>query len=138
MLFFRAKKYASGLAGVESFSITNLNQGDFLWHRNELAKINSIDNEKFINYFSHPINTETLVNKVASILHIKKQFSCFFVFEGRCVIFVKGNDFILFLISIFKLNTTHDLALMFELPDRIICISDDENGLYIYYAKKNN
>lgn len=43
LLLLRAKKFADNLEGVESFSISLLENDIFSWHRDKLKKANAID-----------------------------------------------------------------------------------------------
>ncbi|WP_318390466.1 hypothetical protein [Enterobacter sp.] len=136
LLLLRAKKFADNLEGLESFSISLLGNDIFAWHRDKLKKSYAIDDRNERICFEQPVGTDQLIGAVISLLSIDKQFSCWIFYEGRCAIFVRGDDFHVFLVSMFKLNKTYDLSLIFESPDRVISISDNEYDVDIYYEIK--
>lgn len=136
LLLLRAKKFADKLEGLESFSISLLGKDVFLWHRDELKAANSIDNKDERVCFKQPVAEDKIISAVISLLKIDKQFFCWLVYEGRCGIFVRGSDFHLFLASIFRLNHTYDVSLIFKSPDRVIAISDNEYDVDIYHKLK--
>lgn len=136
LLLLKARKFADNLKGTDSVSIALLDKDAFLWHRDELKMANAIDNKNERVCFKQPVAEDKLIDTVISLLNIGEHFLCWLVYEGRCGIFVRGNDFHLFLSSIFRLNNTHDVSLIFESPDRIISISDNEHDVDIYHKLK--
>ena len=72
---------------------------------------------------------------MTSLLKIEKT-SCRLVFEGKSVISACVNDFYSFITSVFILNKTYDISLLFQSPDRVISISDNEYDVDFYYVKK--
>jgi len=136
ILMLRAKKFADNLEGLESFSISLLGDDVFSWHRDKLKKANAIDDRNGNVFFEQPVRVDELISAVISLLNIDAQFSCWLLYEGRCGIFARGKDFHVFLVSIFKLNNTYDLSLVFESPDRVISISDNEYDVDIIYEIK--
>lgn len=136
LLLLRARKFADNLEGLESFSISLLEKDAFLWHRDELKMANAIDNKNERVCFKQPVAEDKLIEAVISLLNIGEHFICWLVYEGRCGIFIRGNDFHLFLVSIFRLNNTYDVSLIFESPDRVITISDSEYDVDIYHKLK--
>lgn len=136
LLLLKAKKFADNLEGLESFSISLLENDNFSWHRDKLKKANAIDDRNDNVFFEQPAGADELISAVTSLLNIDTQFSCWLLYEGRCGIFVRVSDFHIFLVSIFKLNKTYDLSLIFESPDRVITISDNAYNVDIYYEIK--
>ncbi|TBR63340.1 MULTISPECIES: hypothetical protein [unclassified Escherichia] len=136
LILLRAKKFTDNLEGLESFSISLLGNDIFLWHRDELKMANAIDNKNERVLFKQPVAEDKLINAVISLLNIDKIFLCWLVYEDRCGIFIRGNDFKLFLASVFRLNNSYDASLIFESPDRVISISDNEYDVDIFYKLK--
>ncbi|EAA7007515.1 hypothetical protein AVW22_24295, partial [Salmonella enterica] len=102
----------------------------------ELKAANSIDNKDERLCFKQPVEEDKIISAVISLLKIDKQFFCWLVYEDMCGIFVRGSDFHLFLVSIFRLNHTYDVSLIFESPDKVIAINDNEYVVDIYHKLK--
>lgn len=136
LLMLRARKFADKLEGLELFSISLLDNDDFFWHRDKLKIANTIDDKNHRVCLEQPVEIDKLIITITSLLGVDKQFSCLLIYEGRCGVFVRGNDFHSFLVSAFRLNRTFDLSLIFEFPDRVISISDNEYNVDIYYEIK--
>lgn len=136
LLLLRAKKFADNLEGLESFSISLLENDVFSWNRDKLKIASAIDDRNERVRFEQPVEESELISTIISLLGINKNFSCWLVHEGRCGIFVRGNDFRSFLSSIFRINKTYDMSLIFESPDRVISINDNEYDVDIFYKLK--
>lgn len=136
LLLNRAREFSNNINGIDSFSISLLNEDDFFWHREELKRANAINDEVKKIHFEQPVKERNLVETIIDLLHITNEFTCYFFYEGVVSVCVRGNDFYSFLVSMFKLNDTYDLSLIFKSPDRVFIISDDEYSLDIYYKMK--
>jgi len=136
LLLNRAKEFSNNINGIDFFSISLLNEDDFFWHREELKRAHAINDEVERIYFEQPVKERYLVETIADLLHITNGFTCYFFYEGIVSVCVSGNDFYSFLVSMFKLNDTYDLSLMFKCPDRVFIIDDDEYSLGIFHKMK--
>ena len=67
LLLFRARKYADKLNGINHYSISLLNDGDFAWHRQELSKSYSLSFKGEIVY-DHPITADDLIQSIMTLL----------------------------------------------------------------------
>jgi len=132
LLLFRARKYADKPNGINHYSISLLNDGDFAWHRQELSKSYSLSFKGEIVY-DHPITADDLIQSIMTLLGIKNMFSCYFLFDGEACISVDGYDFDKFLMRIFELNGNHDIVLIFTNPDRVLSVGDNEYDIDIHY-----
>lgn len=135
LLLFRAKKFAVNLEGLNSFSIYPLDNDIFLWHREKLKTAYAIDNRNHKISLEQPVKMNEIIRTMTSLLKIEKT-SCCLVFEGKSVISACVNDFYSFITSVFRLNKTYDISLLFQSPDRVISISDNEYDVDFYYVKK--
>lgn len=136
LLLNKARKFSNNINGINSFSISLLNKDDFPWHREELKRARAINSEVEKIHFEQPVKERNLVETIVDLLDITNKFTCYFFYEGVVSVCVHGNDFSSFLISMFKLNDTYDLSLIFKSPDRVFIINDDEYSLDIYYRMK--
>ncbi|PKA30688.1 hypothetical protein CWR41_12580 [Cedecea lapagei] len=138
LLLLRAKKFADNLEGLDFFSIYPLDNDIFLWHREKLKTAYAIDNTNDKISLEQPVKTNEIIRIMASLLKIENKTSCWLVYEGRSVISACVNDFHSFLTSVFRLNKTYDISLLFQSPDRVISISDNEYDVDIYYEKNSS
>lgn len=136
MLLRRASNFAENLKGVESFTVSLLEENNFSWHKKELKIARAIDLIHNGLYFEQPAKENEVIASVLRLMKLDKCFSCCLIFAGLCGVFVRVNDFQSFLQSIFKLSGTYDLSLVFESPDGILNISDDECEVEIYHKLK--
>ncbi len=137
LIIHRAKGFAKSIDGIDSYSISLVNEKGFTWHREELKRVNSIKDEIEGFHFEQPVNVKELVEKTIDILHVDNEGSCCFIYEGVASVCVHVKDFRLFLAGLFKINDTYDICLLFKDPDRVFIISDDEHSLRIYYKKND-
>ncbi|MDR1849999.1 MAG: hypothetical protein LBQ75_08160, partial [Zoogloeaceae bacterium] len=136
LLLLRARKYANSLAsldGVDAVSVSLLKEDDFLWHRQEMRKTYAIDREIEGIVYPLPVNADDLIQQITGLLDLSDQFSCYFFYEGACIITINGNSFRKFLMSFFEMQQTYDLGLIFINPDRILTVDDGEYDLFIYH-----
>lgn len=136
LILHRAKGFAKSIGGIDSYSISLLDDKDFTWHREELKRVNSIKDEIEGFHFEQPVNVKELVEKTIDILHVDNGDACCFIYEGVVSVCVHVNDFRLFLASLFKINDTYGIFLLFKDPDSVFIISDDEHSLRIYYKER--
>ena len=135
LLLFRVNKFAVNLEGLNFFSIYPIENDIFLWHREKLKTAYAIDNRNDKFSLEQPVKMNEIIRIMTSLLKIEKT-SCCLVFEGKSVISTYVNDFHSFLTSVFRLNKTYDISLLFQSPDRVISISDNVYDVDIYYVKK--
>lgn len=138
LLLLRAKKFADNLEGLDFFSIYQLDNDIFSWHREKLKIAYAIDNTNDKISLEQPVKMNEIIRIMASLLKIENKTSCWLVYEGRSVISVCVNDFHSFVTSVFRLNKTYDISLLFQSPDRVISISDNEYDIDIYYEKNSS
>lgn len=136
LLLNKAREFSNKINGIDSFSISMLHKDDFFWHQGELKKTSAINSEVKKIHFEQPIEEINLVETIIDLLNINNNFICYFFYEGVVTICFHGNDFSSFLVSMFKINDTYDLSLIFKSPDRVFVINDDEYSLDIYYKMK--
>ncbi|WP_312215348.1 hypothetical protein [Pantoea vagans] len=136
ILLRRASSFAENLKGIESFTVSLLEENDFSWHKKELKIARAIDIKHNGLYFRQPAEENEVITSVLRLMKVDKCFSCCLIFEGLCGVFVSVNDLQSFLQSIFRLSGTYDLSLVFESPDGILNISDDEYEVEVYHKLK--
>lgn len=136
LLLLRAKKFADSIEGIDSIFISLLGNDMLLWHRDKLTIANAIDNGNGRICFEQPARMDELIRAVISTLGIEGGFSCWLVYEGRCGMLSCLNNAHSFLTSIFRTNNTYDISLIFESPEKVISISDNEYNVDIYYEIK--
>ncbi|MDQ1211404.1 hypothetical protein [Pantoea anthophila] len=136
ILLRRASSFAENLKGIESFTVSLLEENDFSWHKKELEIARAIDIKNKGLYFQQPVEESKVIASVLRVMKLDRCFSCCLIFEGLCGVFVRVNDLQSFLQSIFKLSGTYDLSLVFESPDGILNISDDEYEVEVYHKLK--
>jgi hypothetical protein len=136
LLYKKAKEYVSQLEGIESFTISYVNDEDFIWYKEQLKlffKIDQIDSEIRLE---HPISKKKLIEIINKILN-NNFFKCIQLFEEKIAIHLNINYLDNFLNSIFKYNQSFDLSLLFLEPERILVINDDEYEIYLHYRINN-
>jgi hypothetical protein len=136
LLYKKAKEYVSQLEGIESFTISYVNDEDYIWYKEQLKlffKIDQIDSEIRLE---HPISKKKLIEIINKILN-NNFFKCIQLFEEKIAIHLNINYLDNFLNSIFKYNQSFDLSLLFLEPERILVINDDEYEIYLHYRINN-
>ncbi|OCG61455.1 hypothetical protein A9G30_10525 [Gilliamella sp. Fer4-1] len=136
LLYKKAEEYVSQLEGIESFTISSVNNEDFIWYKEQLKiffKIDQIDSEIRLE---HPISQKKLIEIINNTLN-NNFFKCIQLFEEKIAIHLNINHLDNFLNSIFKYNQSFDLSLLFLQPERILVINDDEYEIYLHYRINN-
>ncbi|MWP61182.1 hypothetical protein [Gilliamella sp. Pas-s25] len=137
LLYIKAKEYVSQLKGIESFTISYVNDEDFVWYKKQLKlffKIEQIDSRMTLD---HPISKKKLIEIVNKILKNNGFSKCIQLVEEKIAIHLNINNLDDFLNSIFRYNQTFDLSLLFLEPERILVINDDEYEVYLHYCINN-
>ncbi|WP_141673027.1 hypothetical protein [Gilliamella sp. App6-5] len=137
LLYIKAKEYVSQLKGIESFTISYVNDEDFVWYKKQLKlffKIEQIDSRMTLE---HPISKKKLIEIVNNILKNNGFSKCIQLFEEKIAIHLNINNLDEFLNSIFRYNQTFDLSLLFLKPERILVINDDEYEVHLHYCINN-
>lgn len=136
LLLKKAEKYVSQLSGIESFKFAYINETGFIWHKEQIALVNKIDRGIEGVIFSHPINSDLLIDVIANILNKRSSLECSCFFEGGILITFNMSKLDLFLNGMFNANNTYDLSLCFLHPDELIVISDDEYDVNLFHITK--
>ncbi|NUF50234.1 hypothetical protein [Gilliamella sp. ESL0250] len=137
LLYIKAKEYVSQLKGIESFTISYVNDEDFVWYKKQLKlffKIEQIDSRMTLD---HPISKKKLIEIVNKTLKNNGFSKCIQLVEEKIAIHLNINNLDDFLNSIFRYNQTFDLSLLFLEPERILVINDDEYEVYLHYCINN-
>lgn len=136
LLYIKAKEYVSQLKGIESFTISYINNEDYIWHRQQLKLFFNIDQIGREITINHPINPKELIEVVSELLKNNDFLKCIKLFEEKIAIHLNINNLDAFLNSIFKYNQTFDLSLLFLEPERILIINDKEYEIFLHYFIK--
>ncbi|PIT13076.1 hypothetical protein BGI33_02900 [Snodgrassella alvi] len=137
LLYIKAKEYVSQLKGIESFTISYVNDEDFVWYKKQLKLFFKIDQIDSLITLEHPISKKELIEIINKILKNKTFSKCIQLFEEKIAIHLNINNLDDFLNSIFRYNQTFDLSLLFLEPERILVINDDEYEVHLHYCINN-
>ncbi|QMG49284.1 hypothetical protein HVY57_08105 [Escherichia fergusonii] len=130
-LIYKANKFIQYLDGINFFNLHLLNRIS-PQVRKEIQQAYAIDSTNNRIYLPHPVDINLLMRYLITLSGTDKIFSCWLIFEGRLKIVMEGDNFPLFVESIFREQGSYDLTLFFDIPRRVIVVSDNEYHLDIY------
>ncbi|MEH3972093.1 hypothetical protein [Escherichia fergusonii] len=106
-LIYKANKFIQHLDGINFFNLHLLNRIS-PQVRKEIQQAYAIDSTNNRIYLSHPVDINLLMRYLITLSGTDKIFSCWLIFEGRLQIVMEGDNFPLFVESIFREQGSYD------------------------------